>query len=101
MWSSTENPGELILVRRILQVCDDAGLDASIAQQLKGSTRPGTAWIVVNSHVAFAGNGLNAHIGLEVFLLCGLASLGIALLTVSYQAIRVARSNPINALQYD
>ena len=35
------------------------------------------------------------------FLISGLAALAIALLTVSWQALRAARSNPIEALKYE
>jgi putative ABC transport system permease protein len=40
-------------------------------------------------------------IGAEVFLLSGLLALAIALLTVSYQAIRAARANPVESLRYE
>ena len=35
------------------------------------------------------------------FLLAGLAALVIALLTVSWQAIRAATANPVEALRYE
>ena len=41
------------------------------------------------------------EIGFGVFLLAGLLALIIALLTVSYQAIKAALSNPIDALRYE
>ena len=41
------------------------------------------------------------HIGLEIFVLSGLAALLIALLTVSYQAVKAARTNPANSLRYE
>ena len=40
-------------------------------------------------------------IGLSAFVLAGLIVLGIALLTVSYQAIKAARANPVDALRYE
>ncbi|MCG8603430.1 ABC transporter permease [bacterium] len=40
-------------------------------------------------------------LGLGVFFLAGLASLVIAWLTVSYQATKVALTNPANALRYE
>jgi hypothetical protein len=40
-------------------------------------------------------------LGLPVFLLAAAASILIAQLTVSYQAVRAARSNPVNALRYE
>jgi putative ABC transport system permease protein len=36
-----------------------------------------------------------------MFALAGLAALGIAWLTVSYQAIKAARANPVQALRYE
>ena len=36
-----------------------------------------------------------------IFLLAGLTALSMALLTVSYQAIRTARANPVKALRYE
>jgi putative ABC transport system permease protein len=41
------------------------------------------------------------QIGWEVFVLSGLAALLIALLTVSFQAIKAARTNPANSLRYE
>ena len=40
-----------------------------------------------------------ADIGVVPFLLGGILAFAIALVTVGYQAIRVARSNPVNALR--
>ncbi len=36
-----------------------------------------------------------------IFLLAGLAALGIAMVTVSYQSIRAALANPVEALRYE
>ncbi len=41
------------------------------------------------------------RLGPAVFLLTGLLALVIALLTVSFQAVRAARANPADALQYE
>jgi putative ABC transport system permease protein len=43
----------------------------------------------------------HASINMLYFLASALAALGIALLTVSYQAFRVASSNPIDSLRYE
>jgi ABC-type antimicrobial peptide transport system permease subunit len=43
----------------------------------------------------------HASVNLFFFLVSALAALGIALLTVSYQAIRAASSNPIDSLRYE
>ena len=40
-------------------------------------------------------------IGIWIFILTGVLSLGIALITVSYQSIKVAISNPLDALKYE
>ena len=37
----------------------------------------------------------------RVFLLAGLLTLCIALMTVSYQALRAARANPVDSLRYE
>ncbi len=39
--------------------------------------------------------------GVGVFALAGGLALVIALLTVSYQAIRTARANPVESLRYE
>jgi putative ABC transport system permease protein len=41
------------------------------------------------------------EIGLWMFVLAGALALVIALLTVSYQAIRASLSNPVEALRYE
>ena len=43
------------------------------------------------------------HIDLSlwIFLLAGLAAFAIALLTVSYQAIKAALANPVDSLRYE
>ena len=40
-------------------------------------------------------------LGVEVFVGTGLVAVLIALLTVSYQAWRAARTNPVEALRYE
>ncbi|MCX6553541.1 MAG: ABC transporter permease [Candidatus Aminicenantes bacterium] len=40
-------------------------------------------------------------LGLDLFLLSGVLALGIALLTVSFQSVRAARTNPVESLRYE
>jgi putative ABC transport system permease protein len=40
-------------------------------------------------------------IGVSVFLLAGVISLVLAVLTVSYHTIKAAITNPINSLRYE
>ena len=40
-------------------------------------------------------------LGLETFVLAGLLAVVIATLTISYQAIKAARGNPVDALKYE
>jgi len=71
-----------------------------------------TRWIIVSNLIAwpvgyFAGKKLlqtfayKIHLGPDIFLLSGLVALFMAVVTVSFQAFRVARSNPVNALKYE
>jgi len=41
------------------------------------------------------------NIGIWVFVLSGMLAVGIALITVSYQALKAARANPIDSLRYE
>lgn len=41
------------------------------------------------------------EISARIFLLAGLAALGIALLTVSYQSVRAALADPVQSLRYE
>jgi len=71
-----------------------------------------TKWVVVANIIAWPAAyfmmqkmlsmyAFRTRIGLDIFLLSGLAALLIAWLTVSYQAIRAAQSNPVDALRYE
>lgn len=42
-----------------------------------------------------------ARLGIDIFILSGLAALVIALLTVSYQSIKAATANPVDSLRYE
>jgi len=41
------------------------------------------------------------NLGMDIFILSGLLAFGIALVTVSFQSIKVALSNPVEALRYE
>jgi putative ABC transport system permease protein len=41
------------------------------------------------------------EVGIFVFLLTGLATLAVALLSVGYQSVRAARTNPVETLRYE
>jgi len=43
----------------------------------------------------------HAEIGLWIFVVAGVATLLIALLSVSYQAVRAAAADPVNSLRYE
>lgn len=41
------------------------------------------------------------HLGVAAFIIAGVAALLIAYITVSYQSIKSARTNPVNSLKYE
>jgi putative ABC transport system permease protein len=41
------------------------------------------------------------NLGVTYFITAGIIALGISILTISYLAIRTARSNPVNSLRYE
>jgi putative ABC transport system permease protein len=57
------------------------------------------AWIVMGRWLG--GFAYRAEIGIWIFLLSAGLSLGLALLTVAFQSIRAARSNPVVALRQE
>jgi len=57
------------------------------------------AWYAMNKWLQnFA---YRIDLGLGTFLLAGLLALVIALATVSYQAVKAATANPVEALRYE
>ncbi len=52
-------------------------------------------------HIWLKNFAYRAGIALWIFVLTGLGALGIALLTVSYQSVRAALSDPVQALKYE
>lgn len=41
------------------------------------------------------------HMGLETFFLAGILAICIAMVSVSYQAVKAAKTNPVNAIKYE
>lgn len=71
-----------------------------------------TKWVIFSNLIAwplayFASQKLlqiyayRIALGFDIFILSGLAALLIALLTVSFQAIRTAQMNPVESLRYE
>ena len=71
-----------------------------------------TKWVLLSNIIAwpvawFAMNrwlqnfAYRINIGIWIFFVSGLLALLIALLTVSYQAIKAAMCNPVEALRYE
>ena len=87
-------------------------LGASARQIVGLLTREFTGLVVVANLVAWPvayfamgrwleGFAYRIELGLELFLLGGMLALGIAWLTVSWQAVRAALANPVEALRYE
>ena len=85
---------------------------ASIKDVVLMLSKDFTKWVLVSNVIAWPvayfvmrkileRYAYRTHIGLEIFVLSGLAALFIALLTVSYQAIKSARANPADSLRYE
>jgi putative ABC transport system permease protein len=61
------------------------------------------AWPIANFvlHKWLQNFAYRVDIGIWIFILCGVLSLLIALLTVSYQSIKAATANPVDSLRYE
>jgi putative ABC transport system permease protein len=57
------------------------------------------AWVAVNKWLQNFAYRININIG--VFFIAGLATLSIALLTISWQTIKAATANPVESLRYE
>jgi len=57
------------------------------------------AWWSMNQWMA--NYAYRVGLGWQIFALAGIAGMGIALVTVSYQAIRAARANPVKSLRME
>ena len=69
-------------------------------------------WVIIANFIAwpisyFAGRkwlqnfAYHAHIGVEIFIISAIMALFIALCTVSFQAVKAARANPVDSLKYE
>jgi putative ABC transport system permease protein len=87
-------------------------LGASVSQVVFLMTRETVRWILLANIIAWPAafmavrSWLNNYpyrtkIGVEVFLLSGLAALALALVTVLSQAVKAARTEPVRALKYE
>jgi len=85
---------------------------ASIKDVVFMLSRDFTKWVLLSNVIAWPvayfvmrrileRYAYRTHIGPEIFILSGLVTLLIALLTVSYQAIKAARANPAESLHYE
>jgi putative ABC transport system permease protein len=57
------------------------------------------AWLLMNEWLKDYNTRIN--IGLWIFIAAGLLALSVAIITISYQAIRAAISNPVDSLKAD
>ncbi|MHA4842662.1 ABC transporter permease [Flavitalea antarctica] len=57
------------------------------------------AWLLMNEWLKDYNTRIN--IGLWVFIASGLLALSVAIITISYQAIKAATANPVNSLKAD
>ncbi len=87
-------------------------LGASSSKIITLLTKEFTRWVLVANVIAWPVAYLvmkkllqvyayRTAIGIEIFVLSGLIALMVALLTVSYQALKAARSNPADSLRYE
>lgn len=87
-------------------------LGASIPDIVSLISRSYLGWILLSNLIAwpiawFAMNkwlqnfAYRVHIHIGIFFIAGLATLGIAFLTISWQTIRAATVNPVESLRYE
>jgi ABC-type antimicrobial peptide transport system permease subunit len=87
-------------------------LGASISGIVFSLTKDFTQWVLIANVIAlpvafFAMNrwlqnfAYRIHLSIWIFIVSGLVALFIAILTVSYQSIKAATANPVDALKYE
>ena len=101
---STEQRTKEIGIRKVLgasvgQVVASLSRDFILLVAVANLIAWPVAWYVMNRWLEnFA---YRTEISWLTFLLAGAIALGVALATVSYQALRAARANPVEALKYE
>ena len=87
-------------------------LGASVSGVMVMLSKEFARWVLIANLIAwpaayfFMNNWLNQfayrmNIALWIFFTSGFAALMIAILTVSFQAVRAARTNPVESLRYE
>jgi putative ABC transport system permease protein len=57
------------------------------------------AWYLM--HMWLETFAYHIELGVDVFVLAGFLAVGIALLTITAQSLKVAKANPIDSLRYE
>ena len=102
----------LLITKRTKEIGIRKVLGASISSIVLLLSKEFTKWVLIANLIAWAiayytmnkwlqNFAYRINIGWWVFLLAGTLAMVIALLTVSYQAIRAAAANPVKALRYE
>jgi putative ABC transport system permease protein len=87
-------------------------LGASSAKITLTLTKDFTKWVLLANLIGWPlayfaarswlqGFAYRSRLGIFLFMAAGILALVIAVLTVGFQAVRAARSNPVNALKYE
>jgi putative ABC transport system permease protein len=87
-------------------------LGATVSEMIVLLSREFVKWVVIAALIAWPlayyamhrwlqGFAYRTDIGIGLFLLAGFSAMLVALLTVSFQAIRAARANPVESLRYE
>jgi putative ABC transport system permease protein len=98
--------------RRTKEICIRKVVGASVLELIFMVSKDFTKWVLLANLIAWPVawyamskwlQNFAYRIDLTIwpFLLSGLAALAIALITVSWQAVRAATTNPVEALRYE